>query len=790
MHDRRAIRFFRSFYANLAIAGACLICGDWAFLPEMPLVVLITGVLFVTAYWLEGRWEMPATWANLLGLGIFLLLGGWVLYQVYRPWPSPIDNLPWPTSLLPYLGPPVLILIAAKLLRPKHLGDYWGLLGIGIIAVALACSLVGEAFFGLFLLAYSISLIIALERLQQMYWPAEITNRRGVFSGQRALTWTTLIALVAVGAFLLTPRLSDAQWEIGQIGGKLQTGLPDRGNAIDLNLGGSISVNREVAFEVRALDEQKRPKLDIAPFQRWRAATFSSYTNGRWGNYVFPPRGDNARFGKTMERGNKRPTAPATPPKQLPDLGPHEFFVTFKIPTKPNQNIILADPVWRGVPFPGDEGQLPLALVFSGGQLWPGIGVAPTLNVNLPWAPIASIADNGSMFPWAMTPDGDIYSAPLPANQKHPRIQQVVAPNRIADISPVLNIHPLLLEYLKASSDLPGLKNYTAAIVTRMIKSGTLDWDGNPAQDPLPERYHEKVARALCRHLSMSQTFQYSLNLTRKDKTIDPVEDFVLNVRAGHCNRFSSALALMLRCQGIPSRVVMGFCGAEHVGDGVYVVRQSDAHSWVEAPIRRIENGHETWNWLTLDPTPESERTAQLESSQFGRWIDDVQRGTSDLFKSFVIEYNTDRQQSAAQFFGSLNPMEWIAKIPTEDWPGTILCLIVLVFMFLVASVAIRRPARAKTGETRFHRFLALARQRRLVSRRTSLTPREAIQEFTAAMNGREQAPKLVLAARRLADDYCAVRFGGQQAVNGDSDFRTLMAALRNEPRRPVAVHS
>ena len=65
---------------------------------------------------------------------------------------------------------------------------------------------------------------------------------------------------------------------------------------------------------------------------------------------------------------------------------------------------------------------------------------------------------------------------------------------------------------------------------------------------------------------------------------IDPIEDFVANNPRGHCEYFAAALALMLRSQGIPARVVLGYRCDEWNGPGkCYQVRQSDAHAWVEA---------------------------------------------------------------------------------------------------------------------------------------------------------------------------------------------------------------
>ena len=57
-------------------------------------------------------------------------------------------------------------------------------------------------------------------------------------------------------------------------------------------------------------------------------------------------------------------------------------------------------------------------------------------------------------------------------------------------------------------------------------------------------------------------------------------------------------MALLLRMAGIPARVVTGFStGATDTKTGEYVVRDFDAHSWVEAY-------YPGWGWLTFDPTP------------------------------------------------------------------------------------------------------------------------------------------------------------------------------------------
>jgi len=77
----------------------------------------------------------------------------------------------------------------------------------------------------------------------------------------------------------------------------------------------------------------------------------------------------------------------------------------------------------------------------------------------------------------------------------------------------------------------------------------------------------------------------------------DPLANFLFVRKTGHCEYFATAMTVMLRSLGIPARYINGFQTGEYndVG-GDFIVRASDAHSWVEAyfPGR---------GWITFDPT-------------------------------------------------------------------------------------------------------------------------------------------------------------------------------------------
>jgi transglutaminase-like putative cysteine protease len=79
---------------------------------------------------------------------------------------------------------------------------------------------------------------------------------------------------------------------------------------------------------------------------------------------------------------------------------------------------------------------------------------------------------------------------------------------------------------------------------------------------------------------------------------VAPLEAFLFDTRAGYCQHFSAAMALLLRMGGVPARVATGFSpGGFSKRRDAWIVRDTDAHSWVEAWF-------DGYGWVTFDPTP------------------------------------------------------------------------------------------------------------------------------------------------------------------------------------------
>lgn len=112
----------------------------------------------------------------------------------------------------------------------------------------------------------------------------------------------------------------------------------------------------------------------------------------------------------------------------------------------------------------------------------------------------------------------------------------------------------------------------------------------------------ERVVR-LENHLV--QKFEYSTVLVGAGQNGNPLDTFLFETRRGHCELFASSMVLLLRSQGIPARLVTGFLGGEfNPFEGYVVVRDSNAHAWVEAYVGSGPNE----GWRIYDPTPPSGR--------------------------------------------------------------------------------------------------------------------------------------------------------------------------------------
>jgi hypothetical protein len=132
--------------------------------------------------------------------------------------------------------------------------------------------------------------------------------------------------------------------------------------------------------------------------------------------------------------------------------------------------------------------------------------------------------------------------------------------------------------------------------------------------------------------------YGYTLQLPQTPPR-DPIANFLFVRREGHCEYFASTMAVMLRTINIPSRVVNGFSGGEFNDvNSRYVIRASDAHSWVEAYIPGE-------GWMEFDPTPAG--NAQIHSGW--RRLMLYMDAMSSFWREWVVNYDLAHQFRLSQ---------------------------------------------------------------------------------------------------------------------------------------------
>ena len=132
--------------------------------------------------------------------------------------------------------------------------------------------------------------------------------------------------------------------------------------------------------------------------------------------------------------------------------------------------------------------------------------------------------------------------------------------------------------------------------------------------------------------------FGYTLQLPRT-QVKDPIANFLFERKQGHCEYFASAMAVMLRTLGIPSRVVNGFRSDEFNDlTGNYVVRAKDAHAWVEAYFPE-------YGWQTFDPTPAGNSGSPQGWGRVALYLDAM----ASFWRDWVVSYDSSHQYALGQ---------------------------------------------------------------------------------------------------------------------------------------------
>ena len=290
--------------------------------------------------------------------------------------------------------------------------------------------------------------------------------------------------------------------------------------------------------------------------------------------------------------------------------------------------------------------------------------------------------------------------------------------------------------------------------------------------------------------------YAYTLNLAGKPGA-DPLANFLFVTRAGHCEYFASAMTILLRTLDIPAREVNGFLPGEYndvAGD--YIVRASDAHSWVEVYFPGS-------GWVTFDPTPAAGPEAAGLLSQLAKYLDWLQLSWSE----WVINYDFSHQVQMAQTM-QRTTRTWMQVVSAsfehaqiynrqrlksmQLRHGTLglllpllLIALLLVLRYEVIGKVMRRvrlywnlhapesPQANPLLASRLYAELLRLLERHGLARRPAETPLE----FASSV----QTPALATAVREFTSIYASARFS--DAPCDTHRLRHLLEHIRDIPR-------
>ena len=152
----------------------------------------------------------------------------------------------------------------------------------------------------------------------------------------------------------------------------------------------------------------------------------------------------------------------------------------------------------------------------------------------------------------------------------------------------------------------------------------------------------------------LRSNFGYTLQLPRTVPR-DPVANFLFERKQGHCEYFASSMAIMLRTLGIPSRVVNGFRTGEFNDlTSQYLVRASNAHSWVEAYFP-------DYGWISFDPTPAAPAQVHTGWSRSLLYLDAM----ASFWREWVINYDAGHQYNLGRE-ARRNSLDWFQR--ARNW--------------------------------------------------------------------------------------------------------------------------
>ncbi|MBL0871254.1 MAG: DUF3488 domain-containing protein [Phycisphaerales bacterium] len=443
----------------------------------------------------------------------------------------------------------IVWVLIIKMLDRKIMRDEAQLLGLSAFAVIGAVLTSNSLLLGVTLLVYTPTVVISMVLLQlglgverartaaidaKPVWPRPATSGavRLVPSGtatrsviKLAMLSTVLSGMLAVGAFIVTPRtlVRDAMGGWGSFGGP-QVGFSD---SIRLGDSGLLQSSAEPVLDIRLIDSEGQPIRETAQTLYLRGAVLDKYdpTTGAWEKY-----------------------APSDPRRE-----------------KENEYSVVAQPGTSAPVVQNPAGRLRITQMVTFRR--PLESSTPLFSM---YHPVAVKLDRQSRVD---TPR----NTGIPLRNGQSGMLGYTVESRPDYTDPT--------DTWTTPYALPGIENpfRTGPIAeeARRILAEARVPATEAERAPGDAR---RAAQAFTDHLR--RNFRYSLEMIAPPSGVDPIENFLFTTRAGHCEYFASSMAALCLSVDIPARVVTGYAGGEFNSvAGHFTIRRSDAHAWVELKL-------------------------------------------------------------------------------------------------------------------------------------------------------------------------------------------------------------
>jgi transglutaminase-like putative cysteine protease len=294
--------------------------------------------------------------------------------------------------------------------------------------------------------------------------------------------------------------------------------------------------------------------------------------------------------------------------------------------------------------------------------------------------------------------------------------------------------------------------------------------DFNPRARELAQSWRQAAG-------SDADIINHALNMFRKEKFFytmlppllgdNPVDEFLFDTRRGFCEHYASSFAFLMRAAGIPARIVTGYQGGDYNAiDDYYIVRQADAHAWVEVWLKQL-------GWVRIDPTaavsplrvesgiaaavPATDPLPLLVRKNYP-WLREARfiwDAMANNWNQWVLGYTQQRQ---AQFMTRLG----MSEVTWQNMALALLAASGLIMLGLAGTILWRwRITPRDPVQKAYHIFCG-----KLAKRGLTRGPAEGPLDYALRL---EQAkPQQALPIRGISELYIGLRYGtlsGKPAV-------------------------